>query len=154
MSIPRVSSSHVSSEIPCVGAVIFDAAGRLLLIKRGQEPALGRWSVPGGRVEPGESHEVAVIREVLEETGLDIAVIREIGTVRREAPGGGTYVIRDFLGELVEAKAPVGSDDATDAGFFTPEQLSELDTSDGLLEALVDWGLLPQLNPGKYQPKR
>ncbi|MFZ4497310.1 MAG: NUDIX domain-containing protein, partial [Candidatus Nanopelagicales bacterium] len=62
MSIPHVSISHVSSDIPCVGAVIFDDAGRLLLIKRGQEPALGRWSVPGGRVEPGESHEVAVIR--------------------------------------------------------------------------------------------
>lgn len=146
----HVSISDASSEIPCVGAVIFDDAGRLLLIKRGQEPALGRWSVPGGRVEPGESHEVAVIREVLEETGLDIAVIREIGTVRREAPGGGTYVIHDFLGELVEAKAPVGGDDATDAGFFTLEQLSELNTSDGLLEALVDWGLLPPLTFGRY----
>lgn len=145
-----MSTPHVSSEIPCVGAVVFDDAGRLLLIKRGQEPALGRWSVPGGRVEPGESHEVAVIREVLEETGLDMTVIREIGTVRREAPGGGTYVIHDFLGELVEAKAPVGSDDATDAGFFTLEQLSELDTSDGLLEALTDWGLLPPLTFGRY----
>ncbi len=106
--------------------------------------------MPGGRVEPGESHEVAVVREVLEETGLDIAVIREIGTVRREAPGGGTYVIRDFLGELVEAKAPVGGDDAADARFFTLEQLSEIDTSDGLLEALVDWGLLPPLTFGRY----
>ena len=144
-----MSISDASSEIPWVGAVIFDDAGRLLLIKRGQEPALGRWSVPGGRVEPGESHKVAVIREVLEETGLDMTVIREIGTVRREAPGGGTYVIRDVLGELVEAKAPVGSDDATDARFFTLEQLSELDTSDGLLEALADWGLLPPLNSGK-----
>jgi ADP-ribose pyrophosphatase YjhB (NUDIX family) len=150
VSIPHVSISHVSSEIPCVGAVVFDDAGRLLLIKRGQEPARGRWSVPGGRVEPGESHEVAVVREVLEETGLDIAVIREIGTVRREAPGGGTYVIRDFLGELVEAKAPVGGDDAADARFFTLEQLSEIDTSDGLLEALVDWGLLPPLTFGRY----
>ena len=53
------------------------------------------------------------------------------------------------MGELVEAKAPVGGDDATDARFFTLEQLSELDTSDGLLEALADWGLLPPLNPGK-----
>ncbi|MCX6425010.1 MAG: NUDIX domain-containing protein [Actinobacteria bacterium] len=145
-----MSISDASSEIPCVGAVVFDDAGRLLLIKRGQEPALGRWSVPGGRVEPGESHEVAVIREVLEETGLDMAVIREIGTVRRASPGGGTYVIHDFLGELVEAKAPVGGDDATDAGFFTLEQLCELNTSDGLLEALVDWGLLPPLTFGRY----
>jgi hypothetical protein len=54
------------------------------------------------------------------------------------------------LGELVEAKAPVGGDDAADARFFTLEQLSEIDTSDGLLEALVDWGLLPPLTFGRY----
>ena len=132
----------MSREIPCVGAVVFDVTGRLLLIKRGHEPALGRWSVPGGRVEPDESHETAVIREVLEETGLNITVAREVGTVRRAAPGGGTYVIRDFLGELVEMQAPVGNDDAADAKFFTVEELAELDTSDGLIEALTDWGLI------------
>ena len=56
--------------IPCVGAIIKDPAGRLLLIKRGHAPQAGRWSLPGGRVEPGESDEQAVIREIREETGL------------------------------------------------------------------------------------
>ena len=132
----------MSTQIPCVGAVVFDDVGRLLLIRRGQEPARDRWSVPGGRVEPGESHQAAVIREVFEETGLNITVVREVGTVRRDALGGGTYVIRDFLGELAEVKAPVGGDDATDASFFAIERLAELDTSDGLIETLTEWGLI------------
>ncbi len=132
----------MSTQIPCVGAVVFDAAGALLLVKRGHEPARGRWSLPGGRVEPGESHEAAVIREVFEETGLDITVVREVGTVCRAAPGGGTYVIRDFLGRLVEGRTPVGNDDADEARFFAPADLGDLDTSDGLLEALAEWGLI------------
>ncbi|GDX32881.1 NUDIX hydrolase [Actinomycetes bacterium] len=132
----------MSREIPCVGAVVFDAAGDLLLIKRGREPALGRWSVPGGRVEPGESHEAAVIREVFEETGLNITVAREVGTVRRVAPGGDTYVIHDFLGELGERRTPVANDDALEAKFFALDELADLDTSDGLIDALTDWGLI------------
>ncbi len=58
--------------VPCVGAIITDPAGRLLLIKRGHEPEAGRWSVPGGRIEPGESDEQALVREVREETGLTV----------------------------------------------------------------------------------
>jgi 8-oxo-dGTP diphosphatase len=128
-------------EIPCVGAVVFDAAGRLLLVQRGQEPARGQWSIPGGRVDDGESHQQAVVRELQEETGLAGRVLREVGTVRRQAPSGGTYVIRDFLVETDEAE-PVAGDDAMAAGWFAVEELDELDTTDGLLQALTEWGLL------------
>jgi acetyl-CoA carboxylase carboxyl transferase subunit beta len=58
------------------GAVIADRHGRLLLVKRARDPQRGRWSVPGGRVEPGESLEAAAVREALEETGLRIEVDR------------------------------------------------------------------------------
>ena len=132
----------MSTLIPCVGAVVFDEAGALLVVKRGHEPALGRWSLPGGRVEPGESHEAAIIREVFEETGLTISVVREVGTVHRAAPGGGTYVVKDFLGKCIESRIPVGNDDADEASFFALEDLGDLDTSDGLLEALAEWGLI------------
>src|SRR5262249_57165351 len=71
--------------IPCVGAVIKDDLGRLLLIKRGHEPGKGLWSIPGGRVEAGESDEAAVVREGREETGLAVALGRLIGAVRRPA---------------------------------------------------------------------
>src|SRR5258707_14303163 len=72
--------------IACVGAVIEDDAGRLLLIKRGHDPGRGLWSVPGGRVEAGETAEEAVVREVREETGLIVVTGPLIGSVR--LPGG------------------------------------------------------------------
>ena len=65
--------------IPCVGAIIKDPGGRLLLIKRGHAPQAGRWSLPGGRVEPGESDQQAVIREIREETGLQVQCDQLVG---------------------------------------------------------------------------
>ena len=128
--------------IPCVGAIVLDDARRLLLIKRGQAPAMGMWSIPGGRVEPGETHEVAVARELLEETGLVGAVVREVGTVHRAAPAGGTYEIRDFLLRVEGGDLHAGTD-ADDAGWFTRAELVELPCSPGLLEALELWDVLP-----------
>lgn len=127
-------------EIPCVGAICIDEDARILLIQRGQEPARGRWSIPGGRVEPGEDARDAVIREVREETGLDVVVGREVGTVRRDAPSGGTYVIRDFLATPRSGVLAAG-DDARAVQWVALADLGEWDTSPGLVEALVAWGL-------------
>ncbi len=71
-------------------------------------------------------------------------VQREVGSVERAAPGGGTYVIRDFLVHVEAADAPVAGDDAADAAWFTPADLDALDTSPGLVEALEGWGILPR----------
>lgn len=59
-------------------AVVVDADGRVLLVKRGEEPEKGRWSVPGGRVDPGETLAQAAVREAFEETGLQVQIIREL----------------------------------------------------------------------------
>jgi isopenicillin N synthase-like dioxygenase/ADP-ribose pyrophosphatase YjhB (NUDIX family) len=128
--------------IDCVGAIVRDAAGRFLLVRRANPPAQGLWSIPGGRVEAGESAHDAVVRELAEETGLQGTIRREVGTVERAAPGGGTYVIRDFLVEVDGAEAPVAGDDAADAAWFTPADLDTLETSPGLVDALSGWGLL------------
>jgi 8-oxo-dGTP diphosphatase len=135
--------------IDCVGAIIVDdrpgEALRLLLVLRGQEPAKGRWSVPGGRVEAGESDEAATAREVLEETGLRVQVGRLVGAVEREAPIGGVYVIRDYLCRAVpgaDLAAVRAGDDADDARWFTPEEIANLSCSPGLVEALTAWGVL------------
>src|ERR1700722_6840361 len=82
--------------VRCVGAVLFDDAGRLLLIRRVNEPGRGRWSVPGGRVEDGETDQRAVIREVAEETGLAVEVTSWLGHVQRDGPDGTVFDIHDY----------------------------------------------------------
>ena len=129
-------------EIPCVGAIVRDDRGRLLLIRRANPPAQGQWSLPGGRVEHGESLEDAVARELREETGLTGVVDRHVGDVRRDAPGGGVYVIRDFLMVVDGSPRVTAGDDASDAAWFTAAEVRELDTSMGLVAALVEWGML------------
>lgn len=131
------------AHIPCIGAIVFDEQERLLLVKRANPPAQGKWSLPGGRLESGETSEDGVVREVREETGLDVKVVREVGTIQRDAPSGDTYVIRDFLCALTVSATPVADDDASDAGFFALTEVVELPTSEGLLEALRDWDLIP-----------
>lgn len=128
--------------IPCVGAIVFDEDGRLLLVRRANPPAQGLWSIPGGRVEPGEASEDAVLRELVEETGVAGVVVREVGTITRDAPGGGTYVIRDFLVRADAGSQPVAGDDADDAAWFTDDELRRAATSPGLVEALESWALI------------
>jgi 8-oxo-dGTP diphosphatase len=127
--------------VPCVGAVIADAAGRLLLIKRGHEPGMGLWSIPGGRVEPGETDEQAVIREVREETGLVVRPGRLIGAVRRAAPGGAVLDIRDYAATVAGGTLTAG-DDADDARWADRAELAGLPLTEGLAEALTEWGVL------------
>lgn len=131
--------------IDCVGGIVTDGRSRLLLVRRGQEPARGTWSVPGGRVEAGESDAKATAREVLEETSLRVRVGDLAGHVERDAPGGGTYVIRDYHCVLeldADVAAVRAGDDADDARWFTHGEVRALDTSPGLVEAFEEWGVL------------
>ncbi len=131
-------STHVV--IPCVGAVIKDQSGRLLLIKRGHEPGKGLWSIPGGRVEAGESDAAALVREVREETGLDVTPGRLIGGVRRPAAGG-VFDIRDYAA-AVTGGALIPGDDADDAVWAGPAELDTLPLTEGLLGTLRSWGVV------------
>lgn len=129
--------------IPCVGALVYDRAERLLLVRRGQEPGLGLWSVPGGRVEPGESLAAAAAREVLEETGLIVAIGSVVGEVERRGPGGLIYSITDFAADVTGGSLVPG-DDALEARFVDSAELNQLELSTGLYEALDNWGALPR----------
>ncbi|MGH3887230.1 MAG: NUDIX hydrolase [Pseudonocardiaceae bacterium] len=128
--------------IRCVGAVVFDGAGRVLLVRRTNEPGRGRWSVPGGRVEAGETDHHAVIREVAEETGLEVEITRRVGGVQRCAPGGAVFDIHDYLCRATGGTLRAG-DDADDARWCDGEALASLPIVDGLVEALTGWGCLP-----------
>jgi len=134
-------SAH-SDRIPCVGAVISNGNGDLLLVKRAHAPAQGTWSLPGGRVESGETYEQAVVREVQEETGLTVEVVREVGTIERDSPLGAIYEIHDFLVRPLQDTPPRAGDDAADARWFTPAEIYALSTSPGLTDTLEGWGLL------------
>ena len=130
--------------VDCVGGIVTDSDGRLLLIQRGQEPALGCWSVPGGRVEWDETLVEAAAREVLEETGLKVVVGDLVGTVERDAPDGSVYVIYDFACTPEgDPSSVVAGSDADDAGWFTADEVRALNCSPGLVEAFVEWGVLP-----------
>ena len=131
--------------IPCVGAVVRDERGRLLLVRRGNEPGRGLWSVPGGRIEPGETPQQALVREVLEETRLAVVPDALAGIVERDAPGGGVFVIEDFFAQLepgTDPHAAHAGDDADEVGWFHPEQVVELACVEGLVDALRQWRVL------------
>ena len=130
--------------MPCAGAVVRDDRGRLLLVRRGTEPGRGLWSVPGGRVEPGETVVEATAREVLEETGIRVVVGAPAGVVERPGPGGVTYVIEDFHAVPAPGAStePRAGDDAADAAWVTEDELTRLDCVGGLLEALRAWSVI------------
>ena len=128
--------------VPAAGGIVFDDGHRLLLVLRSKPPAASTWSVPGGRCEPGEAPEAACVREVGEETGLRVEVIRWAGRVHRPAPDGGDYVIDDFLCRVVGGTLLAG-DDAAAVGWFDLAGMTALPLAAGLLEALAGWDLLP-----------
>ncbi|HEX3335632.1 MAG TPA: NUDIX domain-containing protein [Jatrophihabitans sp.] len=127
---------------PCAGAIVYDNARRLLLIRRGQAPSQGLWSVPGGRCRPGEAPADACVREAVEETGLAVAVLGFAGRVERAAPDGGIYVIDDFVCRVVGGVLRAG-DDAMDARWVTRTGMLALDLVPDLYATLDEWGVLP-----------
>jgi ADP-ribose pyrophosphatase YjhB (NUDIX family) len=129
------------SVIGCVGAVINDATGRLLLIKRGHDPGAGLWSLPGGRIERGETDAQALVREIREETGLEIEPGALLGAVRRPTGSGDVFDIRDYAATVVGGALQAG-DDAADARWVPAGELAAMAVTDGLVETLRGWGVL------------
>lgn len=140
---PVSSPESDPTAVRCAGGVVLDGSGRLLVIQRANEPSAGRWSIPGGRCLAAEPSADACVREVAEETGLAVAVTRLVGQVRLAAPGGGTYLVDDYLCQVTGGDLRAG-DDAAAVRWVTYAEFVELDTAPGLYEALRDWDLLPR----------
>jgi ADP-ribose pyrophosphatase YjhB (NUDIX family) len=117
-------------------------AGRLLLVQRARAPQAGRWTVPGGRVEPGEAVAAAVEREVREETGLAVRCGPLLGWAERIGPGH-HFVILDFVVDVgPSAGDPVAGDDAAAAAWVLLDAVPAVDLVDGLEEFLRSHGVL------------
>ncbi|WP_344237104.1 NUDIX hydrolase [Kribbella hippodromi] len=128
--------------VDCVGALVYDEQHRLLVVKRANEPGRGLWSIPGGRVEPGEDDPSAVAREVAEETGLTVEVGELVGEVERPGARGQLYVIRDYEATAVGGRLTAG-DDASDARFVTRSEFLTMSTATLLVSTLTQWNALP-----------
>lgn len=121
--------------IPAASVLITDIAGRVLLVQRGHEPQKGRWSLPGGKCEPGETPAEAAVREAKEETGLEVRVLYE--AVRAEMPSGEDrlYDVHGFAAEIVGGELRA-DDDADQVRWVHARDLHRYELTTGLQESL------------------
>jgi len=129
MTGEAIATIDCVSPIVGVGAVIWNSQNQIVLIRRGKEPRLGEWSIPGGRVECGESLREAIIREVQEETGLDVEIenlIDVVDSITRDRTGAVLrhYVLIDFTARHVAGALTCGSD-AAEARWVPYERIGE-----------------------------
>lgn len=114
--------------VPAVGVVCL-RGDKVLLIRRGTPPRIGEWSLPGGRIEPGERAIDAALRELREETGVEAEIVGLIDVVDGLFPEAGLhYVLIDYAARWV-AGEPVAGDDAAEACFVPLDDV----------DALVGW---------------
>ena len=122
-------TSPLPAPIPCAGVVCL-RGDAVLLVRRGRPPRLGEWSLPGGRIEPGERAVDAALRELREETGVEAEITGLLDVVDGIFPDEGRhYVLIDYAARWVSGE-PAAGDDAVEARFTALDQV----------EALVGWG--------------
>ena len=115
--------------------------GRLLMVRRGREPGLGKWSVPGGHLEQGETIAQAVARELAEETGVQAVCEGLVGWAERIGPGY-HFVILNFWARVLPDQEPTPGDDADDAAWVPLDQVGGRSLVEGLAEFLHEHGVL------------
>ena len=126
--------------IPAVAACVFDDDKRVLLIQRGQDPAKGKWSFPGGAIRVGETLADALKREVKEECGIEVKMVELLEGVSRIVYDSSRlvqyhYVIFDYLCKPVGGQLNASSD-AADARWFSIGELKSVELTEGLMEVI------------------
>ena len=122
-----------------VGAIIIDQE-RVLLVKRGNEPLAGSWSIPGGLLDIGETLRQAALREAVEETGLTVEAGELLGVYDRIMPDADQrtryhYVLVDFLCRRISGELQAAGD-AADARWFTSSELGQISLAEDTAEVI------------------
>ena len=125
--------------LAAAGAVVVDPLERVLLVRRARPPAIGEWSLPGGRVEEGESPGSAAVRELREETTIDGRVVASLGIVEIEREGI-AFAIHEFLVATASESAARAGDDAADVRWAHRDELESLGVRADAI-AVIDRGL-------------
>jgi 8-oxo-dGTP diphosphatase len=135
-----MTRSYPSAPMVGVGIITFNNKNKVLLVKRGNEPSKGLWSLPGGLVELGERVREAGIREVKEECNIDIEpedVISVVDLILEDSDGKVKYhyILIDYLAKYIGGELKPQSD-VSDAAWFSQDELKELDIPEVTREVL------------------
>ena len=131
---------HDLRPVPAVGVVCLRGE-KVLLIRRGTPPRQGEWSLPGGRIEPGERAQAAALRELREETAVEaeiVGLVDVVDAIFNNRAGDlitRHYVLVDYAARWV-AGTPVAGDDAAEARFFHQSELASLNLWDETLRVI------------------
>lgn len=136
--LPRVGSA----------AVVIDDQNRVLLGRRNKEPNFGRWVLPGGKVEPFESVEHAVRRELAEETGLGVEVTGQLGVFEIiNPPTEHRLIVYSWARAIGGSIRP--DSDLSDLKFVSQDEFRSLDVTEIVTRVLSYAGWLPQVAPSR-----
>lgn len=134
-----ISRRYPSAPVCSVGALIYRGS-RILLVRRGKAPSLGKWSVPGGRLRLGETLEAAVIRETREETCLAVRPLgigKVVEHIHKDERGDIEYhyVIVDYVCRIVGG-SPQAASDVSEVRFVEISELSQWDMTEGTAQVI------------------
>ena len=125
-------------EEPILGAsACIWRGGKVLLIKRGKPPGKGLWSLPGGKIEFGESAEAAAVRELFEETQVAAKLVQAMGPYEVRRDDTVIYSIICFAGLYVSGEA-VASSDAADVAWVYPQALGAFELAPNIAQAIAE----------------
>ncbi len=131
-ALPRLGSA----------AIVVDEHNRVLLGRRNKEPNFGRWVLPGGKIEPFETIEDAVRREVAEETGLQVDVTGQVGTFQIIDPSRHEHRVIVYSWARPVAGEVGANSDLLDLAFVTPDEVRSMDVTEIVREVLTYAGWL------------